>query len=44
MAYAMRSAFEKLAWSGKVYYGKVGRLGELVHESELEGIAAKGGE
>jgi hypothetical protein len=42
LLFAMRSGIEKLPWNGTVYYGKIGigkegaRLGELVHESELE--------
>lgn len=34
LLYAMRSAGE-LPLTGKVYYGKIAGLGELVHESEL---------
>lgn len=37
MCYGMRSGVEKHPWDGKVYYGKIGGLGELVHESELIG-------
>jgi len=36
--YSLRSMFEGLPTEGTVYYGKVGRLEELVHESELEEI------
>lgn len=36
LIYAMRSGFEGLPIDDNVYYGKVGNLGELVHESELE--------
>ena len=35
--YAMRSAGET-PLSGNVYYGKVGCLGEFVHETELEEV------
>ena len=35
LLYAMRSAAEGFPFGGE-YYGKVGPLGELVHESELE--------
>jgi hypothetical protein len=34
LSYAQRSAVEGLP-RDKVYYGKIGNLGELVHESEL---------
>lgn len=36
MLYAVRSANEKIRYSGTVYYGKIGNFGELVHEDELE--------
>jgi len=36
--YAVRSANENLGYSGRVFYGKVGNLGELVHEDELEDL------
>lgn len=36
MLYGMRAGTENLPISGKVYYGKIGALGELVHKSELE--------
>lgn len=38
MLYAVRSAMAFLPWDGKVYYGKIGNSGELVHESELEPV------
>ncbi len=38
MLYAIRNAKENLPINGKVYYGKIKGLGELVHESELEVI------
>lgn len=43
LIYAMRSACDNIPDSGKVYYGKIGILGELVNECELQ-IIAKGGE
>jgi len=43
--FGMRSGLELLPWSGKVWYGHIevskltgARLGELVHESELEKV------
>lgn len=39
MLYGMRSGFSGLPWDGTVWYGKVGHMGELVHESELQPIA-----
>ena len=42
LLYAMRSAFEGIGLRGTVYYGKVGAMGELVHESELEPVTASG--
>jgi hypothetical protein len=36
LMYAMRSGLEGLPITGTVYYGKVGVLGELFHESELK--------
>jgi len=38
MMYGMRSGFESLPCGGETYYGKIGGVGELVHESELEEI------
>lgn len=43
MLYAMRAGTEQLEGTGlidddKVFYGKIGVLGELVHENELEAI------
>lgn len=35
LCYAFRSGFEHLPFSGKVYYGKINGLGELVHETEI---------
>ena len=35
MIFAMRSGFEGVG-TGKVYYGKIGNMGELVDISELE--------
>lgn len=34
--FGMRCALEGLPRDDKVYYGKIGTLGSLVHESELE--------
>jgi hypothetical protein len=39
MTYGMRAGFMGLPTDDNVYYGKIGMLGELVHESELEAIA-----
>jgi len=36
MLFGMRSGFEGLPFGGQVYYGHIGGMGELVHESELE--------
>jgi len=36
LSYGMRVAAENLPTMGAVYYGKVGALGELFHETELE--------
>lgn len=36
MLFAIRSGCEHLPWNGQVWYGHIGHLGELVHESELE--------
>lgn len=36
MLYGMRAGCEGLLLGGHVYYGHIGGLGELVHESELE--------
>jgi len=36
LSYGMRVAAENLPTTGAVYYGKVGALGELFHETELE--------
>ena len=37
MLFAMRTGLEGLSTDeGRVYYGKIGYLGELVHESELK--------
>jgi len=36
MLFGMRSGMEGIPGGGKVYYGKINNLGELVHESELE--------
>ena len=36
MLYGMRSGMENLPLSGQVFYGKVGSMGELFHESEFE--------
>lgn len=33
--YAIRSVKDELPTDDKVYYGKIGALGHLVHESEL---------
>jgi hypothetical protein len=41
LLYAMRNFADKLPISGTVYYGKIGHLGELVHESELEELNEK---
>lgn len=38
LLYAMRSAFDGIGMGGTVYYGHVGPMGELAHESELEPI------
>ena len=38
MLFGMRSGTEGLPFGGAVYYGKIGGMGELVHESELEVI------
>lgn len=38
LQYAMRSAKDNLPTDDKVYYGKIGGLGYLVHESELGDI------
>jgi hypothetical protein len=36
--YGIRSGLEELPPMGKVYYGHIDSLGELVHETELEEI------
>jgi hypothetical protein len=43
LLYAMRSGLDHIPFGGKVYYGKVGVLGELVHESELGDEKNEGG-
>lgn len=35
LIYAMRSGFAGLPLRGKVYYGKIGAFGHLVHEDEF---------
>ncbi len=42
LLYALRQCKEGLPRFGTVYYGKIGHLGELVHESELEEIKKEG--
>ena len=37
MIYAMRSGFARLPIDNNVIYGKIGGLGWLIHESEIEG-------
>lgn len=36
LQYAIRSAKDDLPTDDKVYYGKIGALGHLIHESELK--------
>ena len=36
MLYGLRAGMESIPYHGKVYYGKVGCLGEFFHESELK--------
>ena len=38
LLYAVRSAQDHIPFGGKVYYGKIGCLGEVVHETELTEI------
>lgn len=38
MLFGMRSGFEGIPNNGKVYYGHIHSMGELVHENELEEI------
>ena len=38
MFYGMRAGLEDLPLGGQVYYGKIGQIGELVHESELKEV------
>lgn len=38
MLYGIRSGSEGLPFGGTVYYGKIGILGELIHETELEEV------
>ena len=38
LCYAVRSGLEGIGLVGKVYYGHIDGLGELVHESELEEV------
>lgn len=45
MKYGMRAGFAGLPTDNKVLYGKVGNIGHLVHESEVECIVkSPGGE
>ena len=41
LKYAVRSGFGGLPIDDKVVYGKVGVLGHLVHESEIEGTGTE---
>lgn len=41
MLFSIRVGTEGLPIRGKVYYGKIGMFGELVHESELEILNGK---
>ncbi len=36
MLYGMRAGMESKPFTGTVYYGKIGSMGECFHESELE--------
>lgn len=38
--FGMRAGIEGLSLGGTVYYGKIGMLGELIHESELEEVTS----
>ena len=41
MVYGMRSAENNLPLGGRVYYGKLGAMGCLIHEDEIAGIVGE---
>ena len=40
MLYGIRAGLEGLGLGGTVYYGKIGMLGELIHETEVEEVTS----